>query len=805
MKKLCYLFFLLSIFSLGGCGILGGNSQTVEQNSAEQTALSLTPSPTPSPTMTPTPLPAVRVQMADQSLLSGDYSQSRLGYQTALEQAGDDETRAAALLGLGKTDWMAGDCESALVSFNTMIQGYPDYKQTNQAYFLAGYCYQEMEDYQNAADSFNAYLKSAHPVALDTFAGELLGDALTALGDYGAAIEAYKNAETALKVGDSTSLEVKISQRYADLQDCQNAIEHYLEIYQTSGNDYVKAEMDLFAGRCYLTLGQPEQAYALFQDSVIHYPRAYDSYSQLVALVDAGQPVDDIYRGLVDYFAGQYGAAVDSFKRYLANTPNHDGTAHYYMALALREMGDHEQALAQWQALIDDHPGDHYYVDTWEDMAYTLWAYLGRYRQAAQTLLNFVDSSPSDPAAADMLFQAARIYERNGDLEDAAATWVRMIDEYPTDEQSLRGLFLAGITYYRLPNYGKALVTFQRVQLLATGAEDQAGALLWIGKVQNVQGETDKAAQTWQQAMEADPTGYYSFRARELISGYMPLFAAYPIDLGYNKEEEKAVAETWLRSTFSIPENEDLSGLGLLNSHPRLLLAEALWDLGFYSKAAAEFELVRQENTQDALASYRLMNYFLDLGVNRQAILACRQILELAQISDTQSLESLKYFSHIRFGGYFKDIVFPVADETDLSPSFLFGVIRQESLFEGFAGSSAGAIGLMQLIPSTGQDMVDVINWPADYQTSDLYRPLVNVRLGATYLQRQLKTFGTENPYIVLAAYNAGPSSARIWNDLAGNDPDLFLEVIRYAETRTYVMQVAENTHIYQYLYEKAP
>jgi len=113
------------------------------------------------------------------------------------------------------------------------------------------------------------------------------------------------------------------------------------------------------------------------------------------------------------------------------------------------------------------------------------------------------------------------------------------------------------------------------------------------------------------------------------------------------------------------------------------------------------------------------------------------------------------FFNHIRFGVYFKDLVLAAAQENDLHPLLLLSVIRQESMFEGYARSSAGARGLMQLMPATGAEVAARMGWPENYADSDLYLPAINLRLGARYLANQRDYFGGDL-YPALAAYNAG-------------------------------------------------
>ena len=106
----------------------------------------------------------------------------------------------------------------------------------------------------------------------------------------------------------------------------------------------------------------------------------------------------------------------------------------------------------------------------------------------------------------------------------------------------------------------------------------------------------------------------------------------------------------------------------------------------------------------------------------------------------------------------------------------------------------------MQVIPTTGEQIARELNWPPVYDSEDLYRPIVSVRFGAYYLDKNIDLLNG-NVYAGLAAYNAGPGNAVIWNELAGNDPDLLLEVIRFEETRNYIRFIYEIFNTYRTLY----
>ncbi|GAP14213.1 soluble lytic murein transglycosylase [Longilinea arvoryzae] len=743
------------------------------------------------------------MDQADRALFLGQNDLAESEYQSAYAQSSDPQIQAAAQLGTARVQMQRGETDLAVSTLQQVGTQFSDTEAAREANYFLAQAAKGNDDPAKAAAYLEAFL-AAGSTPIDAYLQIELGDLYMDAGNPGGAVKAYESALQDSEYANDEDLKIKQGRAYAAMQDYTNALRLYLGVYDATGNEFTKAEVNLLAGQVYLALGIPEQANARFLDSVNNYPRSYDSYSALVALVDANVAVDPLNRALVDYFAGQYGVAVDLFKTYLESTPDHNGTAHYYRALALRSTDQYQQEIAEWDALIKDHPGDRFWLEAWKEKAYTQWAYLDDYAAAAQTLLDFVQLYPDDSNAPELLFEAGRIQERYGRLTDAAATWERVFNDYPSYSGSYQALFLAGVTQYRLKNYAQAEVLFQRTLVLGSSLSDQSAASLWVGKAQLGEGQSDKARQTWQQAAAMDPTGYYSERAKELLEGTPEFRPPQYYDLAYDLDLERSDAEQWLRTTFNLAADLDLSGLGDLAQNTSYQRGLYFWKLGLLNESLAEFDNLRQALQSDPAATYRLTNELLDLGFYREAILASRQILNLANMDDASTLDAPVFFNHIRFGVYFKDLVLSAAQENNIHPLLLLSVIRQESMFEGYARSSAGARGLMQLIPSTGAEIATTMNWPANYTDSDLDLPAVNLRLGARYLANQRDYFGGEL-YAALAAYNAGPGNAAIWWQLSDNDPDLFLEIIRYSETQNYIRQIAEFMNIYRLLYERAP
>ena len=145
------------------------------------------------------------------------------------------------------------------------------------------------------------------------------------------------------------------------------------------------------------------------------------------------------------------------------------------------------------------------------------------------------------------------------------------------------------------------------------------------------------------------------------------------------------------------------------------------------------------------------------------------------------------------------DVIRVEAAARRIDPALVAALIHQESSFNPRATSRAGAVGLMQVLPSVGADIAKAQRI-ASYERVLLYQPDVNVRLGMAHLDAMLRQY----PRIeyALAAYNAGGAPVRRWREKRGtDDPELFVERIPYDETRDYVRIVTRNRAFYRALY----
>ena len=153
------------------------------------------------------------------------------------------------------------------------------------------------------------------------------------------------------------------------------------------------------------------------------------------------------------------------------------------------------------------------------------------------------------------------------------------------------------------------------------------------------------------------------------------------------------------------------------------------------------------------------------------------------------------------------EIIFPAYPVQNLKhderteTALILAIIRQESSFSPYAVSSAGARGLMQIMPATAKQIAQKKRKPFSVQQLNT-DPDFNVELGSAYFADLLKRFN--GSYVLaIAAYNAGPTNVNKWLKSIGNplediDQIDWMERIPFGETRNYVQRVLENLHIYR-------
>lgn len=256
---------------------------------------------------------------------------------------------------------------------------------------------------------------------------------------------------------------------------------------------------------------------------------------------------------------------------------------------------------------------------------------------------------------------------------------------------------------------------------------------------------------------------------------------AYYLRISGQPEFYGMLAAEELGQSLQVPEPFHVASeeeVALAARNPGLARALELYRLGLRSEATREwnFTLRGMEDTQ---------------------LLAAAELARRAEVFDrainTADRTAHRHNFQVRFLAPFRDVFRAQARAFDLEEAWVLGLVRQESRFIADARSSAGARGLMQLMPATASWMARRIGMQLSPQR--VAEIGTNVTLGTGYLKHVLESLG--HPVLASAGYNAGPGRARRWRDAKPLEGAIYAETIPFNETRDYVKKVMANTMFY--------
>lgn len=232
-------------------------------------------------------------------------------------------------------------------------------------------------------------------------------------------------------------------------------------------------------------------------------------------------------------------------------------------------------------------------------------------------------------------------------------------------------------------------------------------------------------------------------------------------------------------------------------SEPPAAIVEAADD--DYALGLVAFGLARRVRSEFGAAFRRLGADTLRAAAESMAARddAAEAIRLIAPLFSRDGLKPTRRDKELYWPRPYRETVESNASLRSLSPALLYGLVRSESLFQPAVVSSAGAIGLSQLMPATADEMAGRLRMPS----YDARNPEDNLFIGAAYLRRLLDSVGGRT-LPALYAYNAGLTRFRRWEAAALRFPaDLFLETLDFAETRQYGRNVVGAAAAYAELY----
>jgi soluble lytic murein transglycosylase len=399
----------------------------------------------------------------------------------------------------------------------------------------------------------------------------------------------------------------------------------------------------------------------------------------------------------------------------------------------------------------------------------TAWAALALYRRARvlvrladggapQALSGFAATYPADTAAPTALYLLGDFFADRGDTIGAERWLAELTRRYPADPRSSLARFRLAAAAQRRGDLDSAGHLYQNEVLV--GGVQRLAARFWLARLARQRGDSIGADSLWRALARDDSVGYYGLHARQTAG--LPALV-----LAADSAAPTAAAE---------------SGLARLDT---LLLA------GLDSEAQLE---VRGLLARSPQSTEDLLGWSAGLSARGWGSAGVRLGWAAAARGSNDARVLRAIFPWPR-----RAAVEAEAREFGVDPLLLAAIVRQESTFDLEALSRAGARGLAQLMPGTAAQAargLDVTLYP-DWLTV----PDLNLHLGAAHLATLLRRFGGRVE-VAAAAYNAGAAPVDRWLTRPGaDDPDQFVELIPFPETRVYVRSVLRNRDLYRALY----
>jgi soluble lytic murein transglycosylase len=386
---------------------------------------------------------------------------------------------------------------------------------------------------------------------------------------------------------------------------------------------------------------------------------------------------------------------------------------------------------------------------------------------------------PQAKWAEESLMAAGNFYWVGLDRTRAATYYQRMLDQFPNGKNAFNAEWrITWVAYLnRQPDTDDRLTAFLLKYPVSANSVD---ALYWLGRNAEREGNPAHARSFYDKAVERFPETYFGHAAaarlakigpgEENPAEFLQKIPPPPALRPFDEPIPSSVADRWARAMalrmigFDSSAEQELKAAYFATASPRFLVeaAQAAFDQGHFGTGMAYGRL--------AVPSFD-----------------SRRIDEVPR-SVWKALYPLPYESALR----------REAARNNFDPMLAAGLIRQESTFQADAVSRANAVGLMQVLPTTGKLLAKQLK--VKYAKTRLFDPDYNIQLGMLYVAGLLRSNG--EPEYALAAFNAGEDRIAAWRAERNYEeiPEL-VESIPFTETREYVQIVLRNAEVYRMIY----
>ncbi len=391
-----------------------------------------------------------------------------------------------------------------------------------------------------------------------------------------------------------------------------------------------------------------------------------------------------------------------------------------------------------------------------------------------QAIANFPDRAP------EALIAKAERLEAQGNGQAAGQTRQRLLDDYPQSLAAARYRWRQARRAAEQENYVEAWKWAQPIAINNPDSSLAPKAAFWVGKWAQALGREEDATKAFRYTLRKHPESYYAWRAASL--------------LGKPVGDFQTVGSQQPRLEPPTRRPQPPAGSAVFQELYQLGQDDEAWRL-WQAERGDRQELTVEEQFSDGLLRVARGDYLK--GIDRIWSLQERQ--DEADRNAWQALRQTEAYWHALFPLPYWELVQEWSATQGVNPVLAIALMRQESRFESEIRSSAGAVGLMQVMPDTGTWVAEQAGYDPNFKLID---PVDNIRLGTWFLAYTHREF-RDNSMLAIASYNAGPGNVNNWlQRFDARDSDAFVEQIPFPETQGYVEAVFSNYWNYLRLYD---
>lgn len=384
---------------------------------------------------------------------------------------------------------------------------------------------------------------------------------------------------------------------------------------------------------------------------------------------------------------------------------------------------------------------------------------------------------PSSPWLAEALNSSGNMYLLAKDYRSAIPYYEELARVFPNSRYADASHWKAAWLTYRLQDYSSAAQLMDEQITRFAGGREIPAALYWRGRLYEEQeSKPQMAAAYYATVGRVFEHYYYALLARERLDSLGAVIPSQVASLNNLHPEEIPAL------TDDIPEDDE-----------HVVKARLLANAGLNEYIAPEIQAADGSAEWGAFAEAEIYSSY------GEAFRAMQVLKRAIPFYGSAPLDALPMtYWKILFPQPYWGAITEESAKNGLNPYMVASLIRQESEFNASAISRSNALGLMQLLPSTGRSMAREEGL-RHFSEGELLNPDTNVRLGTRYLSQTLAKFGG-HPEYAFAAYNAGDDRVTDWQTEKYSGMDEFVESIPFTETRDYVQAILRNEAIYREL-----